>query len=571
MTMRERAAALVVRGVLGRRAAPWLTPVMAQALPGIGLLLVTSLAAALLGLVPPWLTKLLIDRGLLAQDWGAVRHYVALAFLAGLVILLASVGNNLLHLHFSARMLTGLRARLLDAALHRRADRPPLTVGEALSRIDGDAAEIQRFAFDTSLAAAASVFRLIGGTAMLFVLDWRLALIPLVAAPVNLGFLAWARPRSRARADELRAARGEIATHLAEGFAGLPTLRALAAQGRRAEGFAPLQSRQVGLLMRQRRWAELVGFVPQVSGALVRSAILLGGGWLILRGDWQIGSLIAFLGYVGMMTGPMQNLLGLYHAQAVAQVALARLNDLAEPDADERGGRAPGPGPGAVRLVNARGLAASHPPVDLAIAPGSLVLLDGPSGAGKSTLAALLARMAPSAPGSQVFLDGENVAGLDPAALRRAVAIVPQAVALFRGTVAENLRLADPETTDERIREMLALVAAPVSPDTMIEEAGRNLSGGERQRIALARALLVPFRVLVLDECLSEVDGPTARAILASLRRRFADRTIIVIAHAGPARDLPFDQILSLSPQSPLRNTRGGTPHQREKARENAV
>ena len=569
--MRDRAATLMVRSLLGRGAEFWLAPVMARALPGIGLVLTTSLLAALLGLVPPWLTKLLIDRGLIAQDWDAARYYVALVFLAGLVILAASVGNNLLHLHFSARMLTDLRARMLDAALHRRVDRPALTVGEALSRIDGDTAEIQRFAFDTMLAMASSVFRLAGGTVMLFVLDWRLALIPVAASPVNLTFLAWARPRSRLRADDLRASRGDIAAHLVEGFAGLPTLRTLAAQGLRVRDFSPLQTRQVHLLMRQRSWAEFVGFVPQITGALVRAAILLGGGWLIIRGEWQIGSLIAFLSYVGMMVAPLQNLLGLYHAQAVAQVALARLNDLADPAADERGGRAPAAGPGALRLVNARGLAAQHAPVDLAVAAGSLVLIDGPSGAGKSTLAALLARMAPPAPGTQVFLDGENVAGLDPAALRRAVAIVPQAVALFRGTVSQNLRLADPEATGDRIRDALALVSAPVDPEDAIEEAGRNLSGGERQRLALARALLLPFRVLVLDECLSEVDGPTARGILAAIRGRFPKRTIIVIAHAGPARDLPFDHVLPLAPGSPLRSAPGGTPRQRENARENAV
>lgn len=569
--MRDRVAAFLVKRLFGKGEQAWLTPIMARALPGVGLVLATSLLAAALGLVTPWLTKLLIDRGLVAQDWDAVLRYVELVFFVGLATLAGSIGNSLLHLHLSARMLSDLRARLLDAALHRRIDRPPLRVGEALSRLDGDTAEIQRFAFDTTLATASSLFRLIGGTVMLFVLDWRLALIPVVAAPVNLVFLAWARPGSRMRADDLRTARGELTTHMVESFTGLPTLRTLAAQNLRLRDFAPLQTRQVALLMRQRRWSEFVGFVPQLTGALVRAAILLGGGWLIVRGEWQIGSLIAFLSYVGMMVGPMQNLLGLYHAQAVAQVALVRLSDLADPDADERGGGAPAGGPGVLRLVKACGMTCRHQPVDVTIAAGDLVFVDGPSGVGKSTLVALLARLASPAPGTQILLDGEDIAGLEPVALRRKVAIVPQAVTLFRGTVGQNLRLADPHATDKRIREALALVASPVAAETMVEEAGRNLSGGERQRIALARALLLPFRALVMDECLSEVDGTTARAILAAIRKRFADRTMIVIAHAGPARELLFDQTLLLKPDWHLRSSRGGTPHQREKARENAV
>ena len=569
--MRNRTAALLIRALFGGAPRPWLVAVMAPALPGLGLLLVTSLAAALLGLVPPWLSKLLIDRGLIGQDWDAVRHYVLLTLLAGTVILAGSVANSLLHLHFSARMLTALRQRLFDAALHRRIERPPLTVGEVMSRLDGDSAEIQRFAFDTLLAAVSSVFRLVGGAAMLFLLDWRLALVPLLAAPLNLAFLSWARPRTRARADELRATRGELAAYMTESLVALPTLRVLAAQQARAEGFAPLQSRQVTLLMRQRRWAELVNLVPQFSAALVRAAVLLGGAWLIIRGDWQIGSLIAFLGYLGMMVGPIQNLLGLYHAQAVAQVALARLDDLADAGADERGGRSPGPGQGALQLVRARAVNGWHDPVDLKIAPGSLVLIDGPSGIGKSSLAGLFARIALLAPGAQAFLDGCDIQQLDPATLRRNVAIVPQAVALFRGTIAQNFWLAAPDASDAVIRDVLNLVGLETEADMRIDEAGRNLSGGQRQRIALARAPLLPLRVLVLDECLSEVDAPTTRRILAAIRARFPDRTIIVIAHAGPARELAFDQVVALAPARVLRSAPGGTPHQREKARENAV
>ena len=577
MTLRARLAGLATRRVFGPEAS-WLQPVIARALPGIGLVLATSLAAAALGLAPPWLTKQLIDKGLVAGDAQALWLYAGAMFAVGLAALGSGVVNSLLHLRFSAAMLADLRGRMLGAVLGQAAARPLPQVGEAMARLDGDTAEIQRFAFDGLLAAAGSVFRLAGGAAMLFALEWRLALLAVAATPLNLAFLAWARPRTQARAEEVRAGRGALSSWLVETVAGLPTLRSLEAEATRADAFAPLQAGQIALLIRQRRWLELTGAVPQVVNAALRSAVLVAGGLMVIAGTWPLGSLIAFIAYLGMMTGPLQNLLGLYHAQAQAKVALARLSALATADAAEPGGRAPAPGPGVLRFVAARGQGGRHLPLDLTIRAGARVLLDGPSGIGKSTLAALAARLAAPAPGARVFLDGEDVAGLDPAALRRAVAVVPQAPALFCGTLAENLRLADPAATDAELWQALddagladLLRQRGQGLAMPIAEAGRNLSGGERQRIALARALLLPFRVLVLDESLSEVDAPTAAAILSAILARHPGRTILVIAHAGPARALAFDQAVMLAPDPALRSSRGEAPNQREKARENAV
>lgn len=577
MSLRDHAARLAVRRAFGAEAG-WLQPVVARALPGIGLVLATSLAAAALGLAPPWLTKQLIDKGLVAGDAQALWLYAGAMFAVGLAALGSGVVNSLLHLRFSAAMLADLRGRMLGAALGQSASRPAPQVGEVMARLDGDTAEIQRFAFDGLLAAAGSVFRLAGGAAMLLALEWRLALLALAATPLNLVFLAWARPRTQERAEAVRASRGALSSWLVETVAGLPTLRSLGAEAVRAQGFAPLQAGQIALLIRQRSWLELTGAVPQVVNAALRSAVLVAGGLMVIAGTWPLGSLIAFLAYLGMMTGPLQNLLGLYHAQAQARVALARLSALASTDATEPRGRAPAPGPGALRFVAARGQGGRHLPLDLTIHAGQRVLLDGPSGVGKSTLAALAARLAAPAPGARVFLDGADVAGLDPIALRRAVAVVPQAPVLFHGTLAGNLRLADPQADDAALWRALEdaglaglLRQRGQGLDLPIAEAGRNLSGGERQRIALARALLLPFRVLVLDESLSEVDAPSAEAILGAILARHPGRTIIVIAHAGPARALAFDQVVTLAPDPALRNSRGEAPNQRENARENAV
>lgn len=435
--------------------------------------------------------------------------------------------------------------------------------------------QIQRFAFDSLLATFGSVLRLVGGAFMLALLEWRLALIPVLAAPVELAFLAWARPRTQARAEDAREIRGQISGYLIESLSTLPILRSIAGAGRRARGFDPLQSRQIEVLERQRRWLELVSAVPQIIAALVRVAVLVIGGLWVVEGTWQIGSLIAFLAYIGMLTGPLRNLLGLYHAQATVKVAVARLDqvmagDQAEPDGADL--------PDGARLdfINARSLPGRHEPIEASIEQGQSVLLDGPSGIGKSALTGLAVRLSPPAPDAKVLLEGVDVSTLDPVKLRRAIALLPQNGRLLRMSLADNLRIAAPEATDEALWQALEVAdlakwlrAEGRGLDMPVEESGGALSGGERQKIALARALLMPFRVLILDEALSEIDTASAKRILSALNAQYSDRTRIFIAHSGPAREQNFDQVIPLTPD--LRSFSGATPNQREKARQKAV
>ncbi|HEX2717518.1 MAG TPA: ABC transporter ATP-binding protein [Gemmatimonadaceae bacterium] len=290
-----------------------------------------------------------------------------------------------------------------------------------------------------------------------------------------------------------------------------------------------------------------------------RVVVLTLGGFLVVRGELTVGTLLAFLGYVGGVFGPVQQIVDLYPGMRKALVALESVFEVldAEEEApDVRGARPCPPIEGWVRFEQV-GFAYSPSRraldgFDVTVRAGETVALVGPSGSGKSTVFKLLQRVHTPNSG-RVTIDGHDLREMQIASVRQQFGVVPQDVVLFNDSVAANIAYGRP--TAPRAEVMAAAMAAnahefimglPDGYDTRVGEGGRSLSGGQRQRVAIARAFLVNPRILLFDEATASLDGESERAVQEALRAFRRGRTTFIIAHRlNTVRDA--DRILVMS------------------------
>jgi ATP-binding cassette subfamily B protein len=511
------------------------------------IVLVLVLTGAALDLVPPLLIRTIIDKALPGGNQKLLGEMVALMVAIPALGGLVAVVQNHLNVRTGQSIMRDVRLSLFhNLQQQSMAFFTHVRAGEIIARLTGDVFAIQDTVTRTIVSAVTQIVTVVATMAVLFALDWRLALLALVILPVFvLPVRAVARIRRRLRG-ETQKAQAEMSVHLGEvfGVSGAMLTKIFGQEDYQEERFTRQNERVMDLEVRGNlvgRWfMMMVGLLGPLGSAL----IYLYGGFGVLHGRLTLGDVVAFAAYLGRLYGPVAGLLNLGVDLSTALAVFQRIfeyQDL-QPDVVEA--------PNAVELTEVKGQVALHHvsfayrpghealhDVSFEVDPGHMVALVGPSGAGKSTLIQLVTRLYDPSSG-QIEIDGHDLKQIALQTLRPYVAVVTQDPFLFHATVRENLLFARPGATQAELEEACRkayvhdlIVSLPEGYETVVGERGYRFSGGERQRLAIARAILRNPRILILDEATSHLDTQSEAYVQAALEQLMRDRTTLVIAH----------------------------------------
>lgn len=444
-------------------------------------------------------------------------------------------------------------AQLLSVSFHER-----YTSGKVISRLTSDIDTVRSFLDSGISQLAITLLSMVISAVAIFLLDWRIGLFMLVMG-VPIYFLTrWFQKTAVPVFRMMRTESAHLTSRFVETFTGIRAVKAFGAEAQMRSEYAQASERYRLAVMDSIKIFGVYSPMLMLLGNVFIAGALVLGGYAVLGGTMQIGTLLALVIYANRVFEPVMQLSEFYNMFQSAMSALEKLSsflaeepEVAEPDhpyertVEPAAGTAEGAS-GKVQgaLVELDSAVFGYTSdrhalkeTTLRIEPGTTVALVGATGAGKSTIAKLVARFYDVSAG-QVRIDGVDVRQLADAQLRREVLMLTQEVFLFSASILENIRMGNPQASDEQVKAAAKAVGADAfierlrdGYESQLGRGGITLSAGQRQLVSFARVFLANPRVLILDEATASLDIPSERAVQAALRTVLAGRTALVIAH----------------------------------------
>lgn len=531
-----------------------------------------TMLATILGLSYPLFARALIDEVFLKKRTELLSTVALGMFGVTMLGFLLGALNRYLYTWVSTRILIDMRlafyqhVQSLSLKFYSRTK-----VGEIMSRIGSDIAEVQWVATDALLNFATSLLALLVSMGFLIWLNWRLFLLTSVFTPLGVVALGYLHPRVAYQAREIREKNAEIASFLVERLSGIKFIQALQTEEREARRLDRKNEEFMDALLRFQILSSLASGVPSLVLAVGALVMFLYGGYLVTTGALTLGSLVAFAAYQTRFVGPLQSLARLYMNLQRARASLDRVFEFMDIEPEIREKEDAIPLDGVAGRVEFKHVSLGYEEegmvlkdVSFTIPEGSICAIVGPSGAGKTSMIDLLLRFYDPQEGS-IELDGHDLRDLKLRSLRQHIALVGQETFLFHATIGENIRYAREDATEEQVMEAAKaacihdfIQTLPQGYDTLVGERGLRLSAGQRQRIAIARAILADPEILILDEATSSLDWMAETCVRKALESLMRGRTTIIVTHRLPAIQ-NADRILVLHQG---RIVQSGTHHQ---------
>jgi ATP-binding cassette subfamily B multidrug efflux pump len=503
------------------------------------------IAGSALSVLPPWLTKLAIDRYIRTSDPAGLNVIAGLYILALLGTFAFSYGQTWVLNLMGQKIMYDLRKEIfshlqrLDVAFF---DRNP--VGRLMTRVTTDVDALNELFTSGVVSVFGDIFTLAGIVIILFWLNYQLALTIFSVIPLLFLVSFFFKIKVRESFRRVRTAIARINSFLQENITGTSVVQSFAQEERQHQKFVRINRDHLDANLQSVFYYALFYPLLQLVGAFAVALVIWYGGLKVCAGTLTLGALVAFLQYADRFFRPISDLSEKYTILQAAMASSERIFKLL--DTAPAIVSPPEPKAGAISAgaVEFRHVTFSYNPgepvlrdVSFAMRPGEKLAVVGATGAGKTTIISLLSRFYDVDSG-QILVDGVDVREYEIEGLRQSIGVVLQDVFLFSGSVAENIRLGSGRIPDERIMSAAETVHAsafigclPLQYRTEIGERGSSLSVGQKQLLAFARALAYDPRILVLDEATSSIDTETEILIRDALERLLAGRTSIIVAH----------------------------------------